>query len=255
MFDEAAPSAMPVDEWTTETSAKSGSVVAVSGPAVPDQPTQTEEGTAGEPTRELPGSRSITETLGLRLRELRSRRGLTLRSVAAKAQVSASLLSQIERGEASPSLLSLVAIADALAVRPGDLLDDHRDATPHSPVVRRSERRVIDDAECRREYMMHLDDPYLVDVAELLIAPGGASRPALAGHSGRDYGVVVEGEIIVELGERREVLDEGDYIAFDADEPHRIVNETARPARVLWIIANEARPSRAARPVRAGAPG
>jgi transcriptional regulator with XRE-family HTH domain len=201
------------------------------------------------------GPRSPTDLLGIRLRELRSRRGLTLRSVAAKAQVSASLLSQIERGEASPSLLSLVAIADALAVRPGDLLDDDRDAKPYSPVVRRDERRVIDDDECRREYMMHLDDPYLVDVAELHIAAGGASRPGLAGHSGRDYGVVIEGDIVVELGSRRESLGEGDYIAFDADEPHRIVNESDRAARVLWIIANEARPSRSARPVRASGTG
>jgi transcriptional regulator with XRE-family HTH domain len=215
-------------------------------------PEEATEPAEAEPEPAGATPRSPTEMLGIRLRELRSRRGLTLRSVAAKAQVSASLLSQIERGEASPSLLSLVAIADALAVRPGDLLDDDRDTKPYSPVVRRSERRVIDDAECRREYMMHLDDPYLVDVAELHIAAGGASRPALAGHSGRDYGVVIEGEIIVEIGSRREALGEGDYIAFDADEPHRIVNESDRAARVLWIIANEARPARAGRAVRAG---
>lgn len=182
---------------------------------------------------------TVTSTLGRRIRALRLERGLSLRSVAALAQVSPSLLSQIERGDASPSLVSLVAIADALVVRPGQLLDDpladHGDA---SLVVRRSERRVIDDELCRREYLMHLDDPYL-EVAELVVAPGGYTRPKLARHSGRDYGVVISGQLTVELEGSREILRQGDYIAFDADRPHRVVNETKRPARVLWIIAHD----------------
>ena len=182
----------------------------------------------------------VTATLGARIRALRLARQLSLRAVAADAQVSASLLSQIERGEASPSLLSLVAIADALGVRPGVLLDDRGGAEEEDPsiVVRREQRLVIDDELCRREYLMHLDDPFL-EVAELTFAPGGASRPALASHSGRDYGVVVSGQIVLELGDQEETLRRGDYVAFDGDRPHRIVNRSTRPARVIWIIAHD----------------
>lgn len=181
---------------------------------------------------------AVTAALGGRIRALRLERGLSLRTVAAAAQVSPSLLSQIERGEASPSLVSLVAIADALVVRPGVLLgDDAAAEDTKSPVVRREERRVIDDELCRREYLMHLDDP-LLEVAELIVAPGGQSRPHLARHSGRDYGVVITGEIVVEFDSRTETLRRGDYIAFDADSPHRLVNRSKKPARVLWIIAH-----------------
>ncbi|MCW2952485.1 MAG: helix-turn-helix protein [Conexibacter sp.] len=181
---------------------------------------------------------TVTETLSRRLRVLRAERGLSLRAVAGIAQVSPSLLSQIERGEASPSLLSLVAIADALDVRPGLLLDDPEQPEERSPIVRRDQRRVIDDKLCRREYLMHVDDPYL-EVAELYLPPGGSSRPSLAAHSGRDYGIVLEGTAIVELSTRRETLEEGDYIAFDADVPHRLVNESDRDARLMWIIAHD----------------
>ena len=183
---------------------------------------------------------SVTAGLGARIKALRLERDLSLRSVAAQAQVSPSLLSQIERGEASPSLISLVAIADALDVRPGRLLDDDGagQAEP-SPVVRREQRRIVDDALCRREYLMHLDDPYL-EVAELIVAPGGASRPQLAHHSGRDYGVVITGEIVIEFENgRSETLTRGDYIAFDAEVPHRAVNRSSRRARLLWIIAHD----------------
>ena len=193
----------------------------------------TEDPTQPEAAPSAP--RSPAEALGIRLRELRTRRGQTLRSVAEKADVSPSLLSQIERGEASPSLTSLAAIAEALAVRPADLLEGDRH-DPRSPVVRRAQRRVTEDPQCRREYMMDLGDPYLV-VAELRITAGAVARPNPGTHSGRDYGVVLEGQVTVQLGDRREVLGEGDYIAFDARHPHRLLNETDQPARVLWITA------------------
>lgn len=184
--------------------------------------------------------RSVTATLSRRIRVLRNERGLSLRSVASIAQISPSLLSQIERGEASPSLVSLMAIADALAVRPGVLLDEASAPPSPSRVVRRDDRRVIDDRLCRREYLMHADEPVL-EVAELLLPPGGSSRPALAKHSGRDYGFVLEGSITVEFAREREVLSEGDYIAFDSGDPHRIINESDADARVLWAVAYEGR--------------
>lgn len=184
----------------------------------------------------------MTTTLSRRIRVLRNERGLSLRSVATIAQISPSLLSQIERGEASPSLVSLMAIADALAVRPGVLLDEASAPSSPSRVVRRDDRRVIDDRLCRREYLMHADEPEL-EVAELFMPPGGSSRPALAKHSGRDYGVVLEGSVTVEFTDVREVLSEGDYIAFNSDDPHRLVNHSDADARVMWIIAYEGGPA------------
>lgn len=183
-------------------------------------------------------SRDITPVLSRRLRAARRDRGLSLAAVAEKAQISTSLLSQIEHGKASPSLVSLVAISDALMLRPGDLLDDESPEHAISPVVRQSERHVIDNSGCRFEYMMHLDDPML-EVAELLLRPGTATRPHLASHTGRDYGVVLEGTVTVEFDSGTEVLEEGDYVAFDADAPHRVINATKKDARVIWIIAHD----------------
>jgi transcriptional regulator with XRE-family HTH domain len=220
-------------------------------PALPSPGAIPRPGTGGvsEADRSMdpPGSpHSPTQALGIRLRELRVRRGQTLRSVAERAEVSPSLLSQIERGEASPSLLSLAAIAQALAVRPGDLLEgDEHD--PHSPLIRRTQRRIIEDSQCRREYMTELDDPYLY-VAELQIVARGASRPSPETHAGRDYGVVLEGQLAVELGDRRELLGVGDYIAFDARHPHRLVNDSGTPARILWVMAPWAPEERSVKP-------
>jgi transcriptional regulator with XRE-family HTH domain len=180
----------------------------------------------------------VSGELGARIRALRLQQGLSLRAVASVAEVSSSLLSHIERGEASPSLASLVAIADALGTRPGGLLDDLGEDRDPSPVVRREQRIVVDDEACRREFMMHLDDPYL-DVIELAFDPGGEMRPHLARHSGRDYGLVLSGQVVVEFEDTEEVLRRGDYIAFDAERSHRVLNRSSRPSRLLWIIAHD----------------
>jgi uncharacterized cupin superfamily protein len=79
----------------------------------------------------------------------------------------------------------------------------------------------------------------MLDVAELLLRPGTATRPHLASHTGRDYGVVLEGTVTVEFDSGTEVLEEGDYVAFDADAPHRVINATKKDARVIWIIAHD----------------
>lgn len=180
---------------------------------------------------------AVTSALGPKLRSLRQERDQTLREVAANAQISTSLLSQIERGDVSPSLTTLVAVAHALAIRPGALLVNDEAEHSSSPVVRRNERRVMSDDMCRREYLMHLDDPNL-EVSEIVLVPHGVSMPVLTSHAGRDYGIVVEGTVTVELENRREVLEPGDYVAFDAEIPHRLANETDKPARLFWIIAH-----------------
>ncbi len=195
-------------------------------------------GAGGEPTRP---EHDVTPMLSRRLRSARQERGLSLEAVAEKAQISTSLLSQIERGKASPSLVSLVAIADALMLRPGELLDDSADDGTPSPVVRHEERHVIEDSGCRFEYMMHLDDPML-EVAEMVLSPDTASRPHLAGHTGRDYGIVLEGVVKVEFESSSEELGVGDYIAFDSDQPHRLVNASDSDVKVIWIIAHEGSP-------------
>lgn len=183
----------------------------------------------------------IAQDLGRRVKAVRTRVGLSLRDVAKKAQVSASLLGQVERGEASPSLLSLVAIADALGTTAGALLDGGTGAStmPHL-VTKRDERRVVAAEFCRREYLMDPHDP-LAEVAEFEVPPGGYSRTELAAHSGRDYGIITKGTLTVELEDDAHELREGDYIAFDGATPHRVVNNGDSVARAYWLVVHKER--------------
>lgn len=184
---------------------------------------------------------SIAEDLGRRVKAIRNRQGLSLRDVAAVASVSPSLLGQIERGEASPSLLSLVAISDALGTTAGALLDG--DATEVSDIVtRKADRRIMDAEFCRREYLMSPKDR-LAEVAEFFVPVGGYTRRQLASHSGRDYGIVTAGTIVVEIGDEAFELFEGDFISFDGSVPHRLRNSGDVPARAHWVVIHADRRS------------
>jgi mannose-6-phosphate isomerase-like protein (cupin superfamily) len=122
-------------------------------------------------------------------------------------------------------------------VTPGSLLDDDSAAQGSDIVTPKKRRRVVEADFCRREYMMSPRDR-TVEVAEFLIPPGGYTRDQLAAHSGRDYGIVTSGKLVVELGSESFELGPGDYIAFDGGTPHRVCNPGRTPARAYWFVTH-----------------
>jgi mannose-6-phosphate isomerase-like protein (cupin superfamily) len=70
----------------------------------------------------------------------------------------------------------------------------------------------------------------------LIIPPGGGSGAAPIGYPSEKGGLVLEGRIQLQVGDRSSILSEGDSFQFDGALPHRFVNESAQPAKVLWMI-------------------
>ena len=84
------------------------------------------------------------EHMGSKIREIRKNQNLTLKDIARMTDLTESLISQIENSKANPSLASLVAISRVLGVPIGAFFDSV--ASPDSPVVRRSDRPVVNTA-------------------------------------------------------------------------------------------------------------
>jgi uncharacterized cupin superfamily protein len=59
---------------------------------------------------------------------------------------------------------------------------------------------------------------------------------SLSHHEGREFGLILEGELVVELGFEAYTLQQGDSIIFDSTTPHRLINKSARPARAVWVV-------------------
>ncbi|MGH2524897.1 MAG: cupin domain-containing protein, partial [Anaerolineales bacterium] len=71
---------------------------------------------------------------------------------------------------------------------------------------------------------------------EITYAPGATSGAHMSHHEGREFGLILEGELIVELGFEAYTLRAGDSIIFDSATPHRLTNTNAQPMRALWVV-------------------
>src|SRR5947199_6002774 len=116
--------------------------------------------------------------IGVRIRELRQARGLTLQELADVSGVSTSMLSLVERGRASPSIGSLIVIASALGVAMSDLLVNGTEGE-EKIVVRASEARIIETAQNVVRRLMREDRSRGVSVAvnEYASNTGSAEQP------------------------------------------------------------------------------
>lgn len=175
--------------------------------------------------------------IGRRLRERRKVRDLSLKDVAARANVSVGLLSQVERGISMPSVRSLGAICAALEM-PVSWLFDRSDEKPDRIVVRKHQRRTLDlGAKGMIKELMTPDSCSGIQMMRLVIRPGGSSGETPYNHpSGAKCGTVLSGTLGLEVNGTVHEIAPGDAFAFDAQEKIRFWAVGDAEADVLWVV-------------------
>ena len=204
------------------------------------------------------GNRAMNEletpwnTVGERVRELRTASGLTVRELARRVGVSASHISQVERGIGSFSVPALYAVASELGVQMHEILDPKAPPVAAEPLVAAADvggdlvaRGIIQRAGehpsiklssgprwSRLTAMGEADAEFL----EVTYAPGTEAPAEHIVHQGREYGVVIEGRLSVEVHGEATTLAPGDSIVFDSGLPHRFWNEGDEEVRAIWFV-------------------
>ncbi len=210
--------------------------------------------------------------LGARLRAERLRQGMSLRELARRLGVSPSALSQIETGKAQPSVSKLFDIVNLLNTSldgllvgasgpagvspvagpggPGDATPAEPRPTPdvvvsHGPeiegflsVQRTGEHEVLQldsGVEWRRLTSGSLPG---VEFLHVTYEPGAcsSSEGAFMRHAGQEFGYVLSGKLLVEVGFDSHELSAGDSISFPATTPHRLSNRQPEPAFAIWLV-------------------
>jgi XRE family transcriptional regulator, regulator of sulfur utilization len=178
-------------------------------------------------------------SVGPRVRALREAMGLSLRDLAERSGVSAPMLSQVERGETSPTLMVAERIAAGLDLTLSQLL--RLDESRHVVVSRSGERRVTERDGHRVEELTPPLPGQRADVSMHALgagsATGGPDDPPMHEPGSRETTVVLEGELTLFVDGARHELAAGDSVTFDADLPHHFENESAEPTRFLAVIA------------------
>ncbi|NIC36736.1 helix-turn-helix domain-containing protein [Halomonas desiderata] len=164
-------------------------------------------------------------SLPSRVIELRKKRGLTLEQLAAASGVSRSMLSQIERGKANPTLAVTLRIAQAFGMNIGDLVDQPWTAS-RIEVVRGDDASQLfrDDRDCRIRTLSPLHMEKNVEFYEVRLAPGARLQSAAHFEGTRELLTVTQGLARVVAGENRCELSPGDSAHYHADLEHVIEN-------------------------------
>ena len=193
--------------------------------------------------------------IGEQLRARRHALGLSLRTLADRLGVSPSLISQIERGRANPSVSTLYAIVAELDISLDELLFTERRAIANSaagPIQRGSDRHRIRLASgVLWERLTTVSEPG-VEFLYVIYEVGGASsaEDAYQRHAGHEWGYVISGELHVTIGFREYVLEPGDSISLDSRTPHRLANHGDTPVHAIWFVLGRDGASQEGRRVR-----
>jgi transcriptional regulator with XRE-family HTH domain len=175
---------------------------------------------------------------GGKLREVRERKNITLKEVARRAGVSESLVSQIERNKVSPSIDTLLTIADVLDIDHEYLFTEYK-RTKQVSIVRHGQGSTLALGQVTLRQLSkvgELSDDHAIEAFVLEIGVGSEKGDLEYGHAGKEFGVILEGSGDLVYGTSTYRLDAGDSVAFSSDIPHTLKNTGDQKLKALWVI-------------------
>jgi transcriptional regulator with XRE-family HTH domain len=173
--------------------------------------------------------------VGTQIRRLRAARGMSVRTLAAQTGFSPSFISQVENGQASPSITSLERIATVLGVTlAGFFMTQQQEA---GVVIRTADRWELASAwsQARIEALGSIGGNSHLEAVMITIAPGGRSGKQPASHPGEEFALVFDGEVSLTLGSDVHVLRRGDTASFPSETPHLWENTGPDTAQVVIV--------------------
>jgi transcriptional regulator with XRE-family HTH domain len=200
-------------------------------------------------------------TVGERIRLAREAMGMSVRELARRVDVSASHVSQVERGLASFSVRALYNVVSILSISMDSLFEDTgseiKIPTVEDEVLATALDGPLDSAgivlrKNSRPSMQLQSGPRWerltakpevgAEFIEVIYAPNpnGKQPEDFIRHSGREYGIIIRGTLSVQVGFGRAEMVAGDSISFDSSIPHRFWNQTADEVVAVWFVWDSA---------------
>jgi transcriptional regulator with XRE-family HTH domain len=180
------------------------------------------------------GNAKAEERLGLMIRQLREERNMSVRMLASLTDFSPSFISQVENGQASPSISSLERIALALGVSLREFFELSDAKT--SSVVRVGERPRLESGWSKGtlESLTTTQSGWLNPLI-ITLQPEGASGKRVHSTVREEFAFILEGEVILTLIEEESTLQRGDAVTIPANTPRRWRNDSPNSAQILVV--------------------
>ena len=176
--------------------------------------------------------------MGKRIKRTRESLGLKIKDLSIKIGVTSSLISQIEKGKAYPSIVTLKKIAEALHTSVGAIIGENENLVQH-PLLKPRERRFAKkNASGTSLYMLSYHDPskqiepYLIEFSKNSDSEGIMT----SNFPGQEFCFVLKGSFEATINEKQYKLSDGDGFYFNSRRKHLFKNIGPDKAEILWII-------------------
>lgn len=170
--------------------------------------------------------------LGQKIKDLRERRNMSLRDLSKKSGVSANALSLIERNRTSPTVSTLLAIANAFSSKVNDFFSDSEEEKNGYVVFRCSQATGQGDIEPLATDLKAQN----LNPVMLRLAPREKFAKDVSIHPGDEFVYCLSGSIECEIGDERIRLGAGDAVTYKGDIPHRINNPSENVSSALVVF-------------------
>lgn len=192
----------------------------------------------GRPQEPLPDADADAEELktilGQNISNLRKQQRMAVRALAEQVGVSAAFISQVEHGAATPSVPTLVRIAQALRAKIGDLFDA---APGHGQIVRSDERPAYEYPDRGiTEAQVSSDPSGSLEVLWIKLEPGGGTGPELFTHGAdTEFVMILKGRVAITVGDVVHELAAGDSVTFPGKDLHGSQNLSRGSSELIWV--------------------
>ena len=157
--------------------------------------------------------------IGNKIKQLRTRQGLTLEELASRSELTKGFLSQLERDLTSPSIDSLSDILEALGTNLSEFFQEDK----NDQFVFRSVNWIVPNTQKNQM------EPILLEL------PAGGESFEIEPHNGEEFGYVLDGSVILECDGERSVVCRGETFYLHGKTFHYLKNERKTTARILWV--------------------
>lgn len=175
------------------------------------------------------------DEIGARIKQFRLYKGLTLKDIEVKAKVSATHVSEIERGMTSPTVGALAKIAEAMGTDVAYFVEKKN--VSKVSIVNKSRRKRMQFKDWGATYYSLAKDVPMprISFLEVELEPGIKRPEETSTHDGEEFAMVTKGVMEIIIGDQKFILKEGDSIHYKAAKPHAMRNIGDAKCRAIWV--------------------
>lgn len=174
----------------------------------------------------------VTENIGRKIKDLRNKRGLTQQELADRTELTKGYISQLERGQVAPSVVTLLDLIECLGTSPSDFFKEEEDR--HVVYTEAGYFEKFDEFGNSIQWIIPTAQKNQMEPLLVVVQPNSRlaeDKP----HEGEEFGFVISGRLKLHLGDDVYLVKAGESFYYPANKDHYIENASGKPAKFIWV--------------------